>query len=71
MTFKKTDRGTLYGKTGTGELGPTGYSVAWYVGYVESAGSTFAFACMMKGEEITCPDVRTMVEQILSDDGLL
>ena len=71
MTFKKTDRGTLYGKTGTGDLAPPGYSVAWYVGYVESAGRTFAFACMIKGEDITGPDVRTMVEQILSDDGLL
>ena len=71
MTFKKTDRGVLYGKTGAGELRADDYNVAWYVGYVETAGKTFAFACVMKGQAIMGTDVRTIVERILSDDGLL
>lgn len=71
MKVKTTDKGTLYGKTGTG-TGPGGEMVmGWFVGYVESAGKTYAFACRLEGKGIMGKDARAMVETILTGQGLL
>ncbi|CAN5498618.1 class D beta-lactamase [soil metagenome] len=68
MQVKKTDRGTLYGKTGTaGEK----YNYGWFVGYVESRGQTYSFACLLKGKGITGKDARASVESILTAQGVL
>lgn len=68
MQVKKTDKGTLYGKTGTaGEK----FNYGWFVGYVESDGQTYAFACMLKGEGVMGKDARSAVENILQAQGLL
>jgi len=71
MTVKTTKHCTLYGKTGTGEMDAGKYDVAWFVGYVESNGKTFAFACVMKEPHIMGTNVRDTVERILSKDNLL
>ncbi len=69
MEHKKTAKGTLYGKTGTGTIGRN-RNVAWFVGFIESEGKTFAFACALKSELIG-PDVRTMIENLFVQNGLL
>lgn len=67
MKVSVTDRGTLYGKTGSGtdKHGQFG----WFVGYVESSGKTFAFACRRDGG--MGKEARTVVETLLSAQGLL
>lgn len=68
MEVKKTDKGILYGKTGTaGEK----FNYGWFVGYVESAGQTYAFACILKGDGIMGKDARAAVESILTAQGFL
>ncbi len=72
MTFKKTDHGTFYGKTGTGNIAGRDANLAWFVGYVESPGkSTLAFACLLKGKGLMGKDARGVVERLLSERGFL
>lgn len=73
MQLQQTDKGTLYGKTGTGGVGtPEGtYNLGWFVGYVESSGKTYAFACRLDGLGLTGKDARALTENILSVMGLL
>jgi beta-lactamase class D len=71
MTIKKTDRGILYGKTGSGADDAGKYALGWFVGYVEKRGKTYAFACSAKGDNIMGKDARTIVETILEKQGLL
>lgn len=71
MKVKSTDLGTLYGKTGTGADEHGNYSFGWFVGYVESAGRTFAFACLLKGDGIMGKDARRATETILGSLDLL
>ena len=71
MIIKKTDHGVLYGKTGSGADGTGKFNLGWFVGYVESNGRTYAFACAAKGETLTGKDVRVMVESILEKNGFL
>ncbi len=65
MTAEKTDRGTLYGKTGTGTDGDGNYTLGWYVGYVERDSKTYAFACVLKGQGVTGKDARAVVQTVL------
>ena len=71
MLVKKTERGTFYGKTGTGELPGGKSNLAWFVGYLESHGRTLAFACTLKGPHLMGKDARVVIEHVLSDRGLL
>lgn len=71
MWAAKTERGVLYGKTGTA-MGPDNKpSMGWYVGYVESGGKTYAFACVLHGTDIMGKEARALTEQILRAAGLL
>ncbi len=71
MTIKKTDHGVLYGKTGSGadEIGKT--NLGCFVGYLESSGRTYAFACAIKGDKVMGKDARVIVERVLEEQGLL
>ncbi len=71
MTAKKTDRGTLYGKTGTGGAGKGTPSVGWYVGYVVSGERILAFACVLTGSQAAGKEARSLVEEVLSREGAL
>jgi beta-lactamase class D len=71
MTIKKTDLGVLYGKTGSGSDDVGNFNLGWFVGYVESNGRTYAFACAAMGEKLMGKDARAMVESILENNGFL
>gem|GEM_PF-283497 len=45
MTVLKTDKGTLYGKTGSGTNADGKADIGWFVGFLESNGTTYVFAC--------------------------
>jgi beta-lactamase class D len=72
MLVKKTPRGSLYGKTGTGTISVDPEScIGWYVGYVKSKDITWSFACLIKGEKVTGNDSKDIIEAILLKGGLL
>ena len=65
MKARETGKGTLYGKTGTGD------GLGWYVGYLESQGETYAFAAELQSDKVMGKDVRAMIEQIFAAQGWL
>lgn len=65
MLAQKTERGTLYGKTGSGG------DVGWFVGFVESQGMTYSFACVLKGKNVMGKDAMAIVETVFGRHGLL
>lgn len=69
MLVKKTAKGTLYGKTGTGDTDDV--RIGWFVGYLESGGKTWAFAAVVKGPGLFGKDARTVVERLFEEQGLL
>ncbi len=69
MKVKETERGTFYGKTGTGTSDQG--NLGWFTGYVESGGKTYAFACLLKGRGVMGKDARAATERILAERGLL
>lgn len=71
MTVRKTDNGTLFGKTGSGTGDRGQYVLGWFVGHVQSGGTAHAFACALMGDDVTGRDARAMVEAILEKSGLL
>ncbi|MFZ4682653.1 MAG: penicillin-binding transpeptidase domain-containing protein [Terrimicrobiaceae bacterium] len=71
MQLQTTEHGTLFGKTGTGGDEKGNYNMGWFVGYVESAGKTHAFACLLKGHGVMGKDARAATEDILKRQGLL
>jgi len=71
MRARTTPRGALYGKTGSGADASGRYVLGWYVGYVESGGATYAFACALKGSGVMGKDARAAVETALTELGLL
>ena len=74
MRIAATDKGSLYGKTGTGTAGD-GTTIAWFVGWVETREGNHAdvrtFACIAHAPGLAGTDVRSMVRTILEKDGLL
>jgi len=73
MRIRSTDRGVLYGKTGTGSLAGGADRVAWFVGWVESRsdGRVRVFTCRVRGGTLIGPDVRVRAERVLESSGLL
>ncbi len=71
MTIRKTVNGIFYGKTGSATDDNGKFNLGWFVGYVESNGKTYAFACAIKGEALMGKDARAMVETILEKNGFL
>ena len=70
MRVTKTEKGTLYGKTGTGKN--IKGSLGWFVGFLEDKGTTYVFACNITGGENPSGKVaRTIVENVLKSQGLL
>ncbi len=72
MQAEKTDKGTLYGKTGSG-TGPDGkWNLGWFVGFLEKGETTYVFACNITGgENPSGRTARTIVENVLKSQGLL
>jgi len=73
MRVRTTAAGELFGKTGTGRLSEGPEQVAWFVGWVEPGTDRRArvFACVTRGDGLTGPHVRAMVEAMLEAGGLL
>lgn len=72
MQTEKTEKGTLYGKTGSG-MGPNGeWNLGWFVGFLEHGDDTYVFACNITGGENPSGKVaREVVENIFRSKGLL
>lgn len=71
MVIRKTDHGALYGKTGSGADETGKFNLGWFVGYVETNGKNYAFACAIKGETLMGKDARIIVHTILEKQGYL
>lgn len=78
MKLGETERGTLYGKTGSGlRAAPGGpqsevdFDMGWLVGFVESGGRKYAYSCLVLGDGLTGKDARRVAESVLTSAGLL
>jgi beta-lactamase class D len=71
MLVKRTAKGTLFGKTGSGANDSGVYVLGWYVGYVESGGTVYAYACVVRGSNAMGKDARAIVESVLERLKLL
>lgn len=71
MKTRATSRGTLYGKTGTGKNPDGQIQNGWFVGYVVSGKTTYAFAATGRGVGLTGRDIRSRVEKALEMLNLL
>ena len=71
IRVKRTEKGILYGKTGTGTSAEGKYNMGWFVGYVESKQQVYAFACVIKGINVMGKNARSIVENLLSEQNLL
>ncbi len=71
MFIKETGKGLLYGKTGSGTDEQGTFVLGWFVGYVESKGKTYVFACAAQGDNVMSKDARAIVESFLKEQGLL
>jgi len=70
MRVTKTERGTLYGKTGSGRNSEG--ALGWFVGFLESKGTTYVFACnIISGQNPSGKAARTIVEDVFKSQGLL
>jgi len=71
MVAKKTPKGTLRGKTGTGQLTPDDFNLAWYVGYLDTPNGIISFACTLKGPHLIGKDARAVIEALAEKAGWL
>lgn len=72
MRVDKTERGTLYGKTGSSKSSDGKSSLGWFVGFLEHSGTTYVFACNITGgEEPSGKVAREIVEDVFKSQGLL
>lgn len=78
MKLEMTERGTLYGKTGSGLRGTmdgpasdADFDMGWLVGFVESGGKKYTYACLVLGPGLRSLDARRVAQEILSTGGLL
>ncbi|MBU0769128.1 MAG: penicillin binding protein transpeptidase domain-containing protein [Proteobacteria bacterium] len=51
MRVEKTEKGTLYGKTGSGMGSDGKWNLGWFVGFLDHDGSVYVFACNITGGE--------------------
>jgi beta-lactamase class D len=71
MELRRTERGVLYGKTGSGADAQGRWVLGWLVGFVESEGRTCAFACAVQGENVSGREARAIVETVLEQQRVL
>ena len=71
MFIRDTKVGRLFGKTGSGTGADGAFALGWFVGYVESKGNTYAFACVAQGQNIMSNHARAIVERVLEAEGIM
>lgn len=65
-----TENGTLYGKTGTGEIFERSHNncIGWYVGFIKSKKDNYVFACMIEGKRISGKTAEHIMRKVLLDN---
>ena len=72
MRVAQTEKGTLYGKTGSGMNADGKWALGWFVGFLENDGGFYVFACNITGgEEPSGRAARSIVQDILTAQGLM
>lgn len=72
MQVEKTDKGTLYGKTGSGMGADGKWNLGWFVGFLESGETRYIFACnITEGKNPSGKTARAIVENVFKSQGLL
>jgi len=71
MRVESGKTGVIYGKTGSGMNDEGVFVLGWFVGYVESGGNIFAFACLTQGTNSNGLQARKIVTEIFTNQGLL
>lgn len=73
MLIEKTAKGIYFGKTGSGTIigEKKGKSIGWFAGYCTSKGTTYSFACLIKGENVSGKDAKGIIEAILKRSEFL
>ncbi|MFH0985000.1 MAG: penicillin-binding transpeptidase domain-containing protein [Candidatus Omnitrophota bacterium] len=72
MNAVETEKGTLYGKTGSGMNADGQWALGWFVGFLEHRGTTYVFACNITGgEDPSGKKARAIVENIFKSQGFL
>lgn len=72
MKVEETSKGTLYGKTGSGMDSEGRWNLGWFVGFVESGGKVYVYACNIAGGDHPSGAVaREIVERVLRAKDLL
>jgi len=66
MLVEKSEKGTLYGKTGSGMGADGKWNLGWFVGFLEHGDATYVFACNITGgKNPSGKAARTIVENVL------
>lgn len=78
MKSETTERGVLYGKTGSGLRGATqdsakgvDYDMGWWVGFLEHDGKQFACACLVLGPGFSGKDAKEITAAFFRKNGML
>jgi beta-lactamase class D len=72
MLVEKTDKGALYGKTGSGMDSDGNWNLGWFVGFLESGDTTYVFVCNVTGgESPSGVTAKKIVQDIFKSQGLL
>ena len=72
MEVIKTEKGTLYGKTGSAMGSDGKWTLGWFVGFVEHSGTVYVFACNITGGDNPYGKVaRSIVENVFKSQGII
>ncbi len=72
MLVKKTEKGALYGKTGSGMDSDDNWNLGWFVGFLEHDDNTYVFACnVTRGKDPSGKTARSIVANVFRSKGLL
>ncbi len=72
MQSEKTEKGTLFGKTGSGMGADGKWKLGWFVGFLEHHGTIYVFACHISGgENPSGKTARAIIESIFKSQNLL
>lgn len=77
MKTEPGERGTMYGKTGSGLRGAVqdsakgiDFDMGWWVGFLEHGGKQYAFACLVLGPGRSGKVARRVVETVFKQAGM-